>query len=220
VKQPTFPSFPKFPNNSHKLFGSYIPQICQTLPCHVQKYFINTPFLILPQLAVCEASTIYICLLALKLFMHYLLSISLPHAKIQLYLDIKSLLANFQSFWATGIFVKQVLARNIQLSWNFASIFICSNHDSPQSFNPIQSSMWAQPQILASGQIFTLWSNYILYCSVIAENLPEHSPTHITYLHQIRAHFIPPFILSYFSQILSSRMLFEGSTILVYPNGM
>ena len=146
-------------------------------------------------MAVCEGSATYLCLFGPKLFGHSFLSISLPHAKIQLYLDIKSPLANFQSFWLTRSFVKQVLARSIQMSWNFASIFICSNHDSPPSFNPIQSSMWAQPQILVSGQIFTLWSNYILYCSIISENLPEHSHDHKTSLHQFWDQFMEPIFL-------------------------
>ena len=40
------------------------------------------------------------------------------------------------------------------------------------------------------GQIFTLWSNYILYCFIIVANLPGHDPDHTNSLCQILAHLI------------------------------
>ena len=114
-----------------------------------------------------------------QLFGDSFLPISLSHAKIQLNLASKYFLANFQSFWLRGSFVKQVLAKNIPMSWNLVGIFICSNNGSPQDSSIITSSFWPQHQIFVSGQIFQLWSNYILYYFIIAENLPEPSSIHI-----------------------------------------
>ena len=139
---------------------------------------------------------------------------------MKLYLVHKTPLANFLSSWSTGSLMKEVLARSIQMNWIFACTFICPNQDSPPSFNSIQSSMWAEHQFLVSGHIFQLWSNYILYCFIIAENLPEHYPTHITYLHNIWAHFIFPIIPYNFSKILVREDICEGSTILACPNGI
>ena len=43
--------------------------------------------------------------------------------------------------------------------------------------------MWAHLQILVSAQNFSLWSKYILSCSIMAVNFSRPSIIHITYLH-------------------------------------
>ena len=116
--------------------------------------------------------------------------------------------------------VDEVQARHIQISWNFARSFIWSNHDSPPNLSSCNSSMWAQLQILVCGQIFSLWSNYILYFFITDENLLEHDPDHITSLHQILAHLIEPISLNIFPNVLFSGKHCEGSTSFVYSNGM
>ena len=50
--------------------------------------------------------------------------------------------------------------------------------------------MRAHHPIFVSSNIFSLWSNYILYCFIIAANLLGHDPAHRTSLHQILAHLI------------------------------
>lgn len=80
--------------------------------------------------------------------------------------------------------------------------------------------MWAHHPIFVSGNIFSLWSNYILYCFIVDENLPRDDTDHITSLHQILAHLIQPVSLNIFPNILFSREHCEGSTIFVYPNFM
>jgi hypothetical protein len=67
-------------------------------------------------MALFEGSAIYLFLIALTIFGHYLISKLLPHAKIQLHWPSKSSSANFQSFYPEGSFVKEVLARLIQMS--------------------------------------------------------------------------------------------------------
>ena len=86
--------------------------------------------------------------------------------------------------------------------------------------NIYKQSMWAHNPIFFSVNIFSLWSNYILYCFIIAENLPGHDPAHITSLHQILAHLIYPISLNIFPNFLFSGEHCEGSTIFIYPNGM
>ena len=67
-------------------------------------------------MALCEGSVIYIFLVAPKLFGHAYISISLPHAQIQLYLPSQSSSVIFQSFCQTEAIVKEVLARSTQMS--------------------------------------------------------------------------------------------------------
>ena len=124
------------------LLGHIFLRYDKIFPCHVQKYSSNIPFLILPYLSSCEASTLFICLIALKICGHSFLFISLPHAKIQLNLASKYFLANFQSFWSIGSFVKQVLARSVQMSCNFSIISICSNYSAPPNLRITPSTMW------------------------------------------------------------------------------
>ena len=52
--------------------------------------------------------------------------------------------------------------------------------------------------IFVSRNIFSLWSNYILYCFIIAENLQGHDPAHRISLHQILAYLIEPFPAIFF----------------------
>ena len=164
MKQPIFLSPTKLPQNSHKFFGSYIPPICQNPFLPSSKIIQEYSFPILSSRALCEGSAIYIFLIALKIFGHSFLPKSLPHDKIQLHFPSKSYSANFQSFCPERSFVKEVLARLIQMSWNFGRPFIWSNNCFPPNFISIQQSMWAHLQILVSGHNFSLWSNYILYC--------------------------------------------------------
>ena len=97
--------------------------------------------------------------------------------------------------------VKEVLSRHIQMSWKFARSFIWSNHDSPPNLSSCNSSMWAQLQILVCGQIFSLWSNYILYCFNWAKNLPGHASTYINIFHQVLTQFVNPISLCIFFQV-------------------
>ena len=120
-------------------------------------------------MAFCEGSATYPFLIAPKPFGHSLMSKLLPHAKILLYLPSQSSLANFQTFCQTEGIVKEALARFIKLSWNFAHSFMCSYYHTPPLFSPIQSSMWAQLQILDSVNIFRLWSNFYI-ASLILKN--------------------------------------------------
>ena len=126
----------------------------------------------------------------------------------------------FGSSCLREVIVKEVQARHIQMSWNFARIFIWSNNESPPNMISCNSTMWAQLQILVSGQIFSLWSNYILYCFNWAENLPGHASTHIHSLHQVLPQLVNPIALCNFSKILSKMKLCEASATLVFPNGM
>ena len=80
--------------------------------------------------------------------------------------------------------------------------------------------MWAQEQIFVSGNIFRLWSKYILYCFKNPDKLPDHSYTHKTSLHPIWHHFIDPFDHHNYSKFLPRGDVFEASTILALPNGM
>ena len=122
----------------------------------------NNYFPIMSWMADCEASAIYLCPIDSKLLGHLFMSKWLPHDKFQLNFPSKYSWAIFQSSCLRESVVKEVLARHIQMSWNFARSFIWSNHHSPPNFSSCNSSMWSQLQILVSSQIFSLWSNYIL----------------------------------------------------------
>ena len=104
-----------------------------------------------------------------------------------------------QTFCQTEGIVREVLARVIQMSWNFACLFLCSYLYTFPNFSPIQSSMWAQDQIFDSGNIFRLWSKCILYCFINSEKIPDHAPTYITSLHK----FGTISLNQYFSKILA-----------------
>ena len=175
--------------------GHILLKCDQILPCHVQKYSSIIHSFILSKVALCVGSVIYLILFAPKLFGHASTSKSLPHEKIQLHLPSQSSSMIIQSFRQTYAIVKEVLVRSIQLSWNLACLFMCSYNSPPSIFSPIPSSMWAQDQIFDSVNIFRLWSNYILYCFILAENLPEHSHDHKTSLHQFWDQFIKPIFL-------------------------
>ena len=118
------------------------------------------------------------------------------------------------------VIVKEIQAMHIQMSWNFARSFIWSNHHSPSNMSSCNSSMWAQHQILVSGQIFSLWSNHILYCFNWAETLPRQASTYINYSQQVLPQLVDPITLCYFSKFLSKMKLYEASATLVFPNGM
>ena len=109
-------SFLKLPQNSHKFFGSDLTQICQNPSLPSSKIIQEYSFPILSSRALCEGSAIYIFLIALNFFGHSIISKLLPHAKIQFHLPSKSSSANSQSFCPERSFVKEVLARLIQMS--------------------------------------------------------------------------------------------------------
>ena len=67
-------------------------------------------------MAFCEGSATYPFLIAPKPFGHSLMSKSLPHAKIQLYLPSQSSSAIFQTLCQTEGIVKELLARSFQMS--------------------------------------------------------------------------------------------------------
>ena len=54
----------------------------------------------------------------------------------------------------------------------------------------------------------------------MADNVSSPSPTHITYLHKIVAHFTLSIALRIFLKFLDRNDSCEGSTILVSPFGM
>ena len=171
-------------------------------------------------MALCKGSAIYICLIDPKLLGHLFLSISLAHAKMQLNLPSKYFSAIFQSFCPGRNFVKELYSRNIHMSLNFSGSFLGSNNDSPPNLCSCNLSMWAQLQILFFGQIFSLWSNYILYCFNWAETLQGHASTYINSLHQVLAELVNPIALCNFSNFLSRMKLCEASATLVFTNGM
>ena len=80
--------------------------------------------------------------------------------------------------------------------------------------------MWAQEHIFDSGNIFRLWSKYILYCLKNHDKLLDHSYTHKTSIHPFWHHLIDPFDHQYYFQFLSRGDVCEASTILALPNGM
>ena len=80
--------------------------------------------------------------------------------------------------------------------------------------------MWAQEQIIDSGNILRVWSKCILYFFKNPDKLPDHSYTHETSLHLIWHHFIDPVDHHNYSNFLVSRDVCEASTILALPNGM
>ena len=118
------------------------------------------------------------------------LSISLPHAKMQPHLPSNYLFMISQSFWPERNFVKEVQARHIQMSCNLCMTSISSYHSPPPKLSSCNASMWAHLQFFNSVQNFSLWSKYILSCSIMAENIPKHSPIHITHLPKRLAHFM------------------------------
>ena len=146
-------------------------------------------------MAHCEASAIYLCPFDPKLFVNLSLSKYLTCAKIQLYLPSQTSSMIFQSSCLREAFVKEVLTSIILMSWNFACLFLCSYYLTPTNFSSIPWSMWAHHQIFDFVNIFRLWSKYILYFFILLENLPEHSPTQITALHQIWHQFLKPIFL-------------------------
>ena len=141
-------------------------------------------------MAHCEASAILLFPIDLKLLGHRFLSISLPHAKMQPHLSSNYLIMIFQSFYPERSFMKEVKARHIQMSCNFAWSFISSSHSPPAKLSSFNASMWAQLQIFDSVQNFSLWSKYILSCSIMAVNFSRPYPIHIKYLHQVVAQSI------------------------------
>ena len=74
----------------------------------------------MPKIAHCEASAIYLCPFEPKLLGQLLLSISLLHDKMQTHLPSSNLIMIFQSLCLERNFVKEVQARHIQMSCNFA----------------------------------------------------------------------------------------------------
>ena len=141
MKQPIFLSLQKIPINSHNFFGSYVAQIFPNFPLLAQELFPNNYSSFLSSVAFCEGSATYPFLIAPKPFGHSLMSKSLPHDKIQLYLPSQSSSAIFQTFCRIEGIVKEVLPRSFQMSWNFAHSLMCSYHDPPPSFSSILSSM-------------------------------------------------------------------------------
>ena len=121
----------------------------------------NNSFPILPKMAECEVSAIYLFPIDLKLLGHLFLSTSLPHAKVQPHLPSNYLIMIFQSSCPERSFVKVVQARHIQMSCHFAWSIISSYHSPPPKLSSCDASIWAQLQILVSGQNFSLWSKYI-----------------------------------------------------------
>ena len=106
------------------------------------------------------------------------------------------------------------------MGWNFSILSSISNHYPPHKFSSFHWTMWAQEQFLFSVQIFSLWSKCILSCSIMADNFSRPSPTHITYLHNIVAHFTWPIALRIFLKFLDRNDSCEGNTILVSPFDM
>ena len=136
----------------------------------VQKQFNNIHFPILFRTTLYEGSAIYIFLIALEIFGHFLLSKSLPHDKIQLHLPNKCSSANFQSFCPPRSIVKEVPFLYIQMTWNLYSSFICQNYHPPTNCSSVKSSMWAQVQFIFYGQIGTLQSKCYLDPSYYPQN--------------------------------------------------
>ena len=106
------------------------------------------------------------------------------------------------------------------MSYNFAWPFISSNNSLPPKLSSCHASVWAKLQIFVSVQNFSLWSKYILSCSIMAANFSRPSSIHITSLHQDVAQSLWPFALWKFSKFLVRINLSEASAILVHPNGM
>ena len=139
---------------------------------------------------------------------------------MQPHLPSSHLIMIFQSFCPERNFVKEVQARHIQMSCNLCMTSISSYHSPPPKLSSCNASMWALLQFFDSVQNFSLWSKYILSCSIMAVNLSRPYPTHITYLHQICAYFVWPFSLRKFPKLLFREYHHEGSTTLAFPNGM
>ena len=150
-------------------------------------------------MALCETSAIYHCPIDSKLLGHIFISISFPCAKFHTHLPSNYFSVILQSSCPERNFVKEVYSRHVQMRWNLVTSLIWSNHASPPNFSSWRSSMYAQLQILVSGQIFTLWSNPILPCFIWAANLPGHSYIYLYSLHQVMAQSSYPFTLSKFS---------------------
>ena len=146
-------------------------------------------------MAHCEASAIFLCPIDLKLLGHLFMSISLTPAKMQPHLPSNYLFMIFQSFCPERNFLKEVQASHIKMSWNLCMNSISSYHSPPKKLSSCHASMWAHLQFFDSVQNFSLWSKYILSCSIMAANFSRPSIIHITYLHPFWAWFIKPLFL-------------------------
>ena len=170
-------------------------------------------------MAHCEASAIFLCPIDLNLLLNLFMSISLPHPKMQPHFPSNYLIMIFQSFFPKRNFV-EVQARHIQMSWNFSWSSISSYHSPPPKLSSCHATMWAHLQFLVSGQNFSLWSKYILSCSIMAANISRTSSIHITSHHQVVSQSLWPFALWNFSKFLVRINLSKASAILVHPTGM
>ena len=132
---------------------------------------------------VWKGSVIYPCLIDPKLFGHLSCPYNCPVTKFNSICLVNIPEQFFQNSCLREVIVKEVLTVHIKMSGNFARSFIWSNHDSPPNMSSCNSSMWAQLQILVSGQIFSLWSNYILYCFNSAKTLIGHDSLYINSSH-------------------------------------
>ena len=177
MKQPISLPLQKLPNNYHNFFGSYVAQICPNISFASSKIFLQYSFFYYALNGIlwrkCHVSYLFYS----QTFWAFFYVQIMAHAKSQLHLPSQTSSVIFQSFCQTEAIVKEVLARSIQINWNFACLFTCSYH-SPPNFSPSPWSMWEQDQIFASVYIFTFWSKYILYCFILAEHLPENSHDH------------------------------------------
>ena len=124
-----------YSKNSRKILINTLDHIflkyVKTFSSIVQKQFNNIYFPILFRIALCEGSAISISLITLILFGHSFLSKSLPHENFRNDLPSKSFSANFQSLCSANSFVKEVLDRNILMSWIFSTSSMCPKRSSP-----------------------------------------------------------------------------------------
>ena len=101
----------------------------------------NNSFPILPLMAHCEASAIFLFPIHLKLLGHLFMSISLPHAKMQPHLPSNYLIIIFQNFYPARSFVNEVQHRHIEMSCNLCMTSISSYHSPPPKLSPFHASM-------------------------------------------------------------------------------
>ena len=87
-------------------------------------------------------------------------------------------------------------------------------------FQPHPIIYVTQEQIFVFGNIFRLWSKYILYCFKNPDKLLDHSYTHKTSLHQFWHHLIDPCDHHNYFKFLSREDVCESSTILALPHDM
>ena len=114
---------------------------------------------------------------------------------MQPHLPSNYLIIIFQIFCPERSFVKEVQARHLKMSCNFASTLISSYYSPPPKLSSFNASMWSHLQFFDSVQNFSLWSKYILSCSITAGNFYRPSSIHITSLHPFWTHFIKPLFL-------------------------